>query len=360
MTERTRLFLTTDAVGGVWTYSLELASALVQHGVETVLATLGPPPSGGQRAEAARVPGLQLVETGLPLDWLASDATQLRIAAEALARLADEHCPDVVQLHSPALALGKFPAPVVGVVHSCVATWWAAVRGGALPADFRWRTDLLGEGMTCCDLLVTPTAAFGRAVQDAYGLRHAPIAVHNGRFVRPASGSEPAEAAFTAGRLWDEGKNVLAFDRAAQGSKVPFRAAGPTQGPNGAGVQLRHATALGNLPEAELAAALDERPIFVSTARYEPFGLAVLEAAQAGCTLVLSDILTFRELWDGVALFVRDEDIAAAVDQLIADREQRERLGAKARDRASRYTPQATAAAMLDLYRGLDQRRRAA
>ena len=44
--------------------------------------------------------------------------------------------------------------------------------------------------------------------------------------------------------------------------------------------------------------------VFVSPALYEPFGLAVLEAAQAGCALVLSDIPTFRELWDGVALFV--------------------------------------------------------
>ena len=51
------------------------------------------------------------------------------------------------------------------------------------------------------------------------------------------------------------------------------------------------------------------------TALYEPFGLAVLEAAQAGCALVLSDIPTFRELWDGAALFVA----AATTPRLCAE-----------------------------------------
>jgi hypothetical protein len=41
----------------------------------------------------------------------------------------------------------------------------------------------------------------------------------------------------------------------------------------------------------------------------EPFGLAVLEAAQAGCPLVLSDLPGFRELWDGAALFRRPVEV---------------------------------------------------
>ena len=36
--------MTTDAVGGVWTYSRELAGALAGEDVEVVLAVLGPPP----------------------------------------------------------------------------------------------------------------------------------------------------------------------------------------------------------------------------------------------------------------------------------------------------------------------------
>ncbi len=56
-----------------------------------------------------------------------------------------------------------------------------------------------------------------------------------------------------------------------------------------------------------MATAYAAATVFASMARYEPFGLAVLEAAQAGMRLVLSDIPTFRELWDGAAIFVGDE-----------------------------------------------------
>ena len=50
--------------------------------------------------------------------------------------------------------------------------------------------------------------------------------------------------------------------------------------------------------------------IFVSSSVYEPFGLAVLEAAGSGAALVLSDIPTFRELWDEAALFAPPGDAA--------------------------------------------------
>jgi glycosyltransferase involved in cell wall biosynthesis len=159
--------------------------------------------------------------------------------------------------------------------------------------------------------------------------------------------------ALTAGRLWDAGKNVAAFDRAAALSSLPFLAAGPLEGPNGSRVRLDHADPLGNLTAADIAALLAQRPIFVSAALYEPFGLAVLEAAQAGCALVLADRPVFRELWGDAASFVDPLDehaIAAAVDRLAHDADERARLGAAACARASRYTPDRTAAAMLDLY----------
>lgn len=43
--------------------------------------------------------------------------------------------------------------------------------------------------------------------------------------------------------------------------------------------------------------------IYVHPALCEPFGLAVVEAAQAGCALVLSEIAPLRENWEGAALF---------------------------------------------------------
>ena len=48
--------------------------------------------------------------------------------------------------------------------------------------------------------------------------------------------------------------------------------------------------------------------IFAAPSRYEPFGLAVVEAAISGAALVLADIPTFRELWSDAALFVSPDD----------------------------------------------------
>ena len=128
--------------------------------------------------------------------------------------------------------------------------------------------------------------------------------------------------AFTAGRLWDEGKNIATLDRAAACLAVPFQAAGPLVGPNGQRVALAHLHPLGAIDERKLAGCLSARPVFVSAARYEPFGLAVLEAALAGCPLVLADIPTFRELWEEVALFVDPGDVmgfARTVERLVGD-----------------------------------------
>ena len=104
---------------------------------------------------------------------------------------------------------------------------------------------------------------------------------------------------------------------------------------------------------------LAERPVFASTAIYEPFGLSVLEAAQAGCALVLSDIPSFRELWEGAADFVPaddDEAIAAAITRAVGDGSRRVRSGIAARMRARRYSIEAMAADTAAIYRSLLRR----
>jgi glycosyltransferase involved in cell wall biosynthesis len=58
--------------------------------------------------------------------------------------------------------------------------------------------------------------------------------------------------------------------------------------------------------------------IYVHPARYEPFGLAILDAALAGCALVLGDIPSLRELWHDAAIFVPTEDAARLSRELTA------------------------------------------
>jgi glycosyltransferase involved in cell wall biosynthesis len=352
-----RILITADAVGGVWQYSLDLARGLSRLGHETVLALMGPAATDEQIKAAIEVPGLRLVDTGLALDWLAEDEASLVRAAQAIADLAAETGADIVQLNTPALAaLADFPCPAIAVVHSCVATWWEAVQGSELPADFAWRTDLVARGLEAARAVVTPTAAFGEAVKRRYRLKKGPRTVHNGRSPLTLPIGAPHDFVFTAGRLWDEGKNLGLLDAAAGRIGVPVRAAGPLAGPNGARVIFDNIHCLGNLDEEELGRWLSARPVFVSAALYEPFGLAVLEAASAGCPLVLADIPTFRELWDEVAIFVdpRDEEgFARAIGDLVGDDFERAVLGRAAKERAARYTPDAMAAQMASLYRAL-------
>jgi glycosyltransferase involved in cell wall biosynthesis len=352
--------MTADAVGGVWQYALDLARGLAEHRVETTLAVLGPGPQPEQAADATAIPGLRLVSTELPLDWTATTPDEVKAAAAAVAALADEIGPDIVHLNSAALGAGvRFRAPVVVGCHSCVATWWEAVRSGPVPDDFLWRAKLVQQGYRAADALIAPTAAFADVTRRTYGLREAPLVVHNGRSIAPHRPDRPAFSssfAFTAGRLWDEGKNVATLDRAAGRLSVPVVAAGPLAGPNGARAEFQHLKSVGQLGESGIARWLKAAPVFVSTALYEPFGLSVLEAAQAGCPLVLSDIPSFRELWDGVAIFVAPDDdraVAGAVEHTLGDPTFRARLGAAAQKRADRYSVEAMAAGVFDIYRSL-------
>lgn len=352
-----RILISTDAAGGEWRYSLDLARGLARLGHEPLLALTGPAATGEQIRSATAIPGLRLVDTGVALEPLANDYAALGSAAAAVASLADEAEADLVQLNDPALAaLADFGRPVVAVHHGCVATRWEALEANELPADFAWRAARVRAGLHAADAVVAPTAAFGAMVERLYGLEQAPRTVHHGRspLARPAGA--PLDFVLTAGRLWDEGKNLGLLDAAAGRIGVPVRAAGPLAGPNGAPVIFDNIHWLGALGEAELGRCLSARPVFVSTARYEPFGLAVLEAAAAGCPLILSDIPTFRELWDEVAIFVDPSDqngFSRAIAGLVGDDFERAVLGRAARERALLYTPDAMAAQMASLYRSL-------
>jgi glycosyltransferase involved in cell wall biosynthesis len=357
-----RVLVTADAVGGVWTYSLDLARGLAARRVDTVLAVLGPAPDLAQRAAAQSVPGVTLVETGLPLDWTAAGPDDLRHAGARLSALAAETGANLVHLNTPALAaVASFPVPIVATSHSCLATWWAAVKGDEpLPPDFAWRHDLTSRGLRAADAVLAPTWAFAEETRRAHGLSAMPRVVGNGRTAPARDPSRRSDAprhfALTAGRLWDEGKNVATIDRAAERMLSPFFAAGPLEGPGGAAITLSHARPMGRLCEPVLQRWLEDAPVFVSAALYEPFGLTVLEAAQAGCALVLSDIPTFRELWEGVALFVPprdDEALAEIVDALVWDEVRHAALGESARRRAARFTPEAMAAAVHAVYRSV-------
>ncbi len=363
-----RVFMTADAVGGVWQYALDLAQGLRAYDTETTLCVLGPRPGPEQYAAARRIRGLRLICLDLPLDWTAETPEEVLDTAAAIVTVAREEGGGIVHLNTPALAAGpRYPMPVVTVCHSCMATWWQAVRARPLSRQFRWHKELVAQGLGNADAIVAPSGAFARSIADTYKLPQPPIVVYNGR--RPCMREALPEGitvpdtpfAFTAGRLWDEGKNLRTLDNAAAQISIPVFAAGPLKGPNRTSIKFAHVEALGHLTDGQLSEWLAAKPIFVSTARYEPFGLAVLEAAEAGCPLVLSDIPTFRELWEGTAYFVPPDDpkaVAVAVNELVSDARQRTLYASAARRRARRYTAEVMAAKVRAIYGSLLSKRR--
>jgi len=350
--------MTTDAVGGVWVYSTALARKLCELGCQVSLVTLGPEPRKDQLLDVRGVRGLDLTVTDLALEWTDPDGRDLSRALEQLISIEQAVKPDVIHLNGYREALGEWKAPVLVVAHSCVCSWWRSCRGGS-PSEPAWSTYAAntGAGLRAADQWVAPTAAFRDTIQELYDPPTIGHVIRNGvdSSVRPAR-KEPIILA--AGRLWDEAKGVANLVGAAERVPWPIRLAGPLASiwkPTGCGSTAVGLQPLGELSRRDLMREMRRSSIFVAPAVYEPFGLTVLEAALAGCALVLSDITSFRELWDGAALFSnpRDPDMLHSV---LAHLTRNDALRRDLQQRAVRRARRYSVSAMIDGYRRLYER----
>jgi glycogen synthase len=164
---------------------------------------------------------------------------------------------------------------------------------------------------------------------------------------------------FTAGRLWDEAKNIRALGAIARDLPWPVYAAGALSHPDGGEQEIEGLTCLGMLDRESIARWMGRAAIFALPAWYEPFGLGVLEAALAGCTLILGDIPSLRETWKDAAVFVppgNREKLRKAVTDLIDRPDLRESLAQKSHRRAAHFTPGRMAARYHALYTNLLER----
>ena len=352
------LFITTDAVGGVWSYSLALARGVAAAGIRCVLAVLGPPAQAAQRSAVEEITGCSLLDTGLPLDWTVNSRNELDMVVSALIEQARQAGCGTAHLHAPALAALPWPMPTVAVAHSCMATWWDAVHGGVAPSSIAWHRAATAEGLARADEVVAPSRAFADALVRVYQPARAVRVIHNGLPTAQADERQRDTAVLAAGRLWDPGKNLHVLDSAAAMLDVPVFAAGPTQAPDGSLARFTHLRETGTLTQAALRRSMAGVAIFAAPSLYEPFGLAVLEAAQIGTPLLLSDIPTFRELWSDAAVFVRADEPAAwaeAIGRLIRDPDQLVALGEACLRRSRCYTQHAMVSATVEIHRGVGQ-----
>ena len=332
-----RILMTADAVGGVWQYCLELSAGLCLAGSEVWLAVMGPAPTQAQLQGAGRIPGLTILHGDFRLEWMDHAEADVARAGDWLMTLARELRPDLIHLNGYAHAALPWRGPVMVVAHSCVLSWWRAVHGCEAPPEWNTYRAFVSRGLDAADLVVAPTLAFLRTLHSIYRFKAPSCAIWNGRSRTTGAPVEKQRVVMTAGRLWDAAKNVISLTEAAADLQCPIWVAGAEAAPEHAD-GLVH---LGRLNDDELRWRLDEALIFALPARYEPFGLTALEAAQARCALVLGDIGTQRELWDGAALFVPPDDSGALARQLrrlVEEPPLAESLGALAYRRARRFT----------------------
>ncbi|MGH8174866.1 MAG: glycosyltransferase family 4 protein [Steroidobacter sp.] len=358
-----KVLMTTDAVGGVWTYAIELCTELARHDVDVVLAVMGPPASGAQCESAAQIRGLRLYSSQLRLEWMSDPWRDVERAGEWLQELAQREAVDLIHLNGFSHAALPWRKPVVVVAHSCVCSWWQAVHGQSPPSEWDVYRRNVAAGVRSADHVVAPTFAFLAEIKRWHASAAATSVIYNARsptlFAHDANNQrEPLILA--SGRLWDEAKNMRALDAVARDLPWPTYVAGDARAPDGPQFSAASLQCLGALCPDEIASWLKRAAIYVHPAKYEPFGLSVLEAALAGCALVLADLPSLRELWDGAALFVpvghADDSANAlhpALQRLIAEPALRQQLSQAALLRARQFTPGRMGCEYFSLYAAL-------
>lgn len=349
------VLMTADAVGGVWSYALGLCAALPD--IRFVLATLGPRPQPAQRAALARLGNAILAESEFRLEWMAGAEADIIASRRWLEALADRHGADLVHVNGYAQARLSGARPVIAVAHSDVISWWMAVRGKPAPVEWNGYRREVVRGLEAAARVVAPTRAMLDDLRRQYGMPLSNAAViANGIDVGAFSSRPKRPLIMAAGRIWDEAKNLRLLDEIAPSLAWPIEIAGDAAHPEQGIARLRHARPLGVIAAPQMRRHLGEAAIFAAPARYEPFGLGILEAAAAGCALVLGDIASLRESWDGAAIFLSPDDVGqwrSALARLIDDRREIGRLAAAARNRAERFSIARTADCYLALYRKL-------
>lgn len=226
---------------------------------------------------------------------------------------------------------------------------------------YRWRVE---NGLRAAHVIVAPSAAMLASLKENYRFTTESEVIPNGCShirIRDHGNSKKMQI-IGAGRVWDEAKNLALLHRIAPSLPCDVVIAGDRQRPEDASTSpaLDDDTAsagacrfLGKLPHRAVLKHLAESAIFAAPAYYEPFGLAILEAALAGCALVLGDIPSLRENWESAAVFIdpRDEDEwRRTLLALSADPARCEELGRQAQKCARQFTVARMAAGYAGLY----------
>jgi glycogen(starch) synthase len=351
--------MTADTLGGVWSYALDLCAGLNTRGIQVCLATMGAPLSASQQLEARQIPSLDVRESSYKLEWMDQPWDDVDTAAQWLLELEKEIQPDIIHLNGYALAALEWNAPVIIVAHSCVLSWWNALRNTPLPEEWMEYQSRVQQGFRNADAVVSISHAYARELTSLYGEIENLSVIYNGRSSSGFYTVSKKQQIFAMGRIWDEAKNLSALGKIVNPLNIPVLIAGNNQHPEHTEhLEIPNVQLLGTLSQAEVKRCLAESYIYVLPAKYEPFGLSVLEAALSGCLLLLSDLPVFKELWMDTALYFnpdRPEELDALITKVIQHPEGYESLVKRAQARAQFFSVDAMVNKYLELYQSLVQ-----
>ncbi|MBC8097467.1 MAG: glycosyltransferase [Akkermansiaceae bacterium] len=358
-----RILMTTDAIGPVWSYAVELTRALGHRGIQLGLATMGARLNPAQKTELASLPNVSLFESSYKLEWMDEPRADLERAGNWLLELEQSFRPDVIHLNS--FTPGAFPwrTPRIVVGHACVLSWWRAVHGGDAPPAWDDYRESVMAGLHGAELVVAPSYAMLDALNDHYGPFKSSRVIHLGHQLPLSQQRAKQDFIFTAGSFWDAGTNISALADAAPNLPWPIWVAEQESDSDDRPTPRKNLRYLGQLTASEMTSHFEHASIYASPARYEPFGLGILEAAQAGCALVLGDIPSLHEIWGDAALYVSPDEPAALeyrLRDLISRPAEINRLGEAARLTARQYTPGKMAESYLLAYASVATEKRAA
>lgn len=361
-----RILITADTVGGVWSYTRELASGLLAQDVSVVLVTLGRALNAEQSSWTERMAAqfrgsFFLAPTSFRLEWMEDAGHDVDASRRYVADVAHEYRADLLHANQFCFASLNLPIPIVLVAHSDIRSWWRSVHG-VPPAETDWLRDytrIVREGIHGAAVVVAPTQWMLDQIENIYGTsRHSQL-IPNGCSPENFQANEAKRLqAVSLGRLWDEGKNIRLLEQIQPA--IPILIAGDTRPPEGSTSAAFTASAnshlqlLGALTESETKALLSLTAIYIATSRYEPFGLAPVEAAFSGCAILANDIPSLREVWKSDALYYARNDpnsLAVCLQQLAGDPLLLHHMSQAAHRRAhTHFTASKMTSAYLNLY----------
>lgn len=308
------VLITADTVGGVWTYTRELACGLLDHGHRVTLVSFGRLPTSAQATWLVHK-NLVYHPTVFPLEWMNDSEFGITESARHLARIIDEARPDVLHFSQFSYGALECGIPKVVIAHSDVITWWNSVHECSPPDSpwMRWYRAIVSRGLKCADAVVAPSQWMLNALACHYELPLQSSVIYNGRSRRMFRSSDSkTDCVLSVGRVWDEAKQMRLL--LARKQPVNVRIAGCAEHPEGRSSWMTDFGSTENIEfcgeqeESQLQRLYADCSTYAATSRYEPFGLAPLEAALSRCALIANDIPVFRELWGNAAFYFKRND----------------------------------------------------